>query len=938
MMDIGGISRNVTVHSHALDSRVKIKVGCLESRVKRPDFEKLLEDPLLKFSGLCLNEQSAELRVELQVFSGNQPICLPVSTSYKSFTTRWNWNEWVTLPLRFSDLPLNSNLCLTVYDCGGPSKQIAVGGTTIRFFGKNGVFRQGMIDLKVWPAQVADGSDPTLTPGKGPKGNRMYRLKKLAKRHQMGQIAKVDWLDRLTFCEIEAICEKEKRESDFMYLNIEFPIAEYSGVQYAITFYEKNVEDMEGAGDSRALLGETVWLPDHEILLDNLVENKHHTLSRCTRTGLSDVDLKPNAVVRDQLNAIVNYPPTKQLSAEENDLIWKFRYYLSSNKKALAKFLKCVKWEIAAEEKQALELLEKWAPMDVQDALELLGPQFSHPEVRSYAVQRLTQAPDDDLLLYLLQLVQALKYENIDLADSLDLSTMKEIQSPPLSDNIRSELNLGSLSEKDKEFVPTSPSHIANSVIASPSSGLGSASENNSNSDASLSSNMSAVASTPAVSESDPTPEKISRTLDVLGSDKLDLAKFLIHRACENTTLVNYFYWYLVIECEDHDVGVKQDPRAREMYKNVMRKFIHCMGNGKTEWQKRREVLSRQQKFIIRLVDVVKTVAKESANRQKKIEKLQALLADDSSHKMNFAKFDPLPFPVDPEIYITGIVPKEATLFKSSQMPCRLTFLTTSGEPYIAIFKHGDDLRQDQLILQMITLMDKLLRKENLDLKLTPYRVLSTSTTHGFVQFIPSTTVAEVLATEGTIQSFFRKHHPSEKDLYGISPSVMDTYVKSCAGYCVITYLLGVGDRHLDNLLLTKDGKLFHIDFGFILGRDPKPMPPPMKLSKEMVEAMGGIQSEYYQEFRKLCYTAFLHLRRHANLILNLFSLMVGASVPDIALEPDKAVKKVLDKFCLDLNDEAAVKHMQELIDVSVTAFMPALLEQMHKFTQMLRK
>lgn len=82
------------------------------------------------------------------------------------------------------------------------------------------------------------------------------------------------------------------------------------------------------------------------------------------------------------------------------------------------------------------------------------------------------------------------------------------------------------------------------------------------------------------------------------------------------------------------------------------------------------------------------------------------------------------------------------------------------------------------------------------------------------------------------------------------------------AGYCVITYLLGVGDRHFDNLLLTKDGKLFHIDFGYILGRDPKPMPPPMKLSKEMVDAMGGENSEHYQQFRKQCYTAFLHLRR----------------------------------------------------------------------------
>lgn len=132
------------------------------------------------------------------------------------------------------------------------------------------------------------------------------------------------------------------------------------------------------------------------------------------------------------------------------------------------------------------------------------------------------------------------------------------------------------------------------------------------------------------------------------------------------------------------------------------------------------------------------------------------------------------------------------------------------------------------------------------------------------------------------------------------APSVMKpSSCPSSAGYCVITYILGVGDRHLDNLLLTKTGvgrtwvrffrpiwdpsgfvdlraaffppgKLFHIDFGYILGRDPKPLPPPMKLSKEMVEGMGGMQSEQYQEFRKQCYTAFLHLRRsdrHGSLV-----------------------------------------------------------------------
>lgn len=110
------------------------------------------------------------------------------------------------------------------------------------------------------------------------------------------------------------------------------------------------------------------------------------------------------------------------------------------------------------------------------------------------------------------------------------------------------------------------------------------------------------------------------------------------------------------------------------------------------------------------------------------------------------------------------------------------------------------------------------------------------------MQFILSESLADVLATyENGILGFLRRHNP-DKDgsgFCGVSAQAMDTYVKSCAGYCVITYLLGVGDRHLDNLLITRKGtlllptvgNLFHIDFGFMLGRDPKPFPPPMKVT-----------------------------------------------------------------------------------------------------------
>uniref|UniRef100_A0A2K6GM51 Phosphatidylinositol 3-kinase catalytic subunit type 3 n=1 Tax=Propithecus coquereli TaxID=379532 RepID=A0A2K6GM51_PROCO len=638
----------------------------------------------------------------------------------------------------------------------------------------HGMFRQGMHDLKVWPNVEADGSEPTKTPGRTSSTlseDQMSRLAKLTKAHRQGHMVKVDWLDRLTFREIEMINESEKRSSNFMYLMVEFRCVKCDDKEYGIVYYEK-----DGDESSPILTSfELVKVPDPQMSMENLVESKHHKLARSLRSGPSDRDLKPNAATRDQLNIIVSYPPTKQLTYEEQDLVWKFRYYLTNQEKALTKFLKCVNWDLPQEAKQALELLGKWKPMDVEDSLELLSSHYTNPTVRRYAVARLRQADDEDLLMYLLQLVQALKYENFDdIKNGLE-PTKKDSQ--------------GSVSES----VSTS--------------GINSA------------------------------------EIDRYGyPGRQDLCTFLISRACKNSTLANYLYWYVEVILLSKMCIVCQ--------------IVVCAVKNKAG--------RRNRKYwgqVVRHISLVNRMLRGGFTEKLTLE--QRLEAGEGS----------------------------------ALMPAQLFFKTEDGGKYPVIFKHGDDLRQDQLILQIISLMDKLLRKENLDLKLTPYKVLATSTKHGFMQFIQSVPVAEVLDTEGSIQNFFRKYAPSENGPNGISAEVMDTYVKSCAGYCVITYILGVGDRHLDNLLLTRTGKLFHIDFGYILGRDPKPLPPPMKLNKEMVEGMGGTQSEQYQEFRKQCYT-------------------------------------VQDKFRLDLSDEEAVHYMQSLIDESVHALFAAVVEQIHKFAQ----
>lgn len=101
------------------------------------------------------------------------------------------------------------------------------------------------------------------------------------------------------------------------------------------------------------------------------------------------------------------------MTFEEKNLVWKFRFYLTRDKKALTKFLHSVTWSDEAEVKQAQDLIENWVEIDVEDVLELLSSQFEAKFVRQFAISRISKASDDDLLLYLLQLVQAIRYEKI---------------------------------------------------------------------------------------------------------------------------------------------------------------------------------------------------------------------------------------------------------------------------------------------------------------------------------------------------------------------------------------------------------------------------------------------------------------------------------------------------------------------------------------------
>jgi phosphatidylinositol 3-kinase len=345
------------------------------------------------------------------------------------------------------------------------------------------------------------------------------------------------------------------------------------------------------------------------------------------------------------------------------------------------------------------------------------------------------------------------------------------------------------------------------------------------------------------------------------------------------------------------------------------------------------EHILNQEKFLKALNDVVRATSRENNARDKKVLKLRSLLNDTSksfpspltsSSTVDLVNFGTqLPLIIDPSVRSIGINVEKTTMFSSNLMPCKFVFRTleSAASPasslanpqggseqaslssssnkvqseYSTIYKIGDDLRQDQLVLQMIALMDKLLKQENLDLKLTPYKVIATGIKEGFLQFVDAVPLTQILndSKNGkSIQGYLRTHNPSETDKYGVRSEVMDNYVRSCgkmnstfstfqpfldkpklfkfsqAGYMIITYILGVGDRHNDNILMTKCGKILHIDFGYILGREPKPFQPTIKWTKDMADGMGGryapdgTENKEMKDFKTYCGHAFLHLRR----------------------------------------------------------------------------
>ena len=411
-------------------------------------------------------------------------------------------------------------------------------------------------------------------------------------------------------------------------------------------------------------------------------------------------------------------------------------------------------------------------------------------------------------------------------------------------------------------------------------------------------------------------------------SDEPHLADFLLERALANGEVAIALHWYLTTERSSGGQHV-------QLYTGMMARLMGALQEQQTVLREGEagaqvhEIIRRQESFVAAVGGLMAEAKRYKEPRPKQIERLMAVLADGGAYSHLTSLATPVHLPHQPSIEIAGVVPDHSTILKSALNPVKLTVRTTGGVTRAVLFKQSNDLRRDQLILSCIDMMDMLLQREGVDLRITTYKVTATSADGGLVEWVEECfPLSEVLAQhDNDIRIFFRK---CAQDDDKVLHSILDNFVKSCAGFCVVSFLLGIGDRHLDNLMLSTNGRLFHVDFEYILGNDPKPFAPPMKLSEQMVVAMGGRGSRDYLDFHKFCCKAYLILRKSAKLFVALLDL-----VEDLQLSTRSGVSHgalIADRFQLDLSREEAVQYMQGKIHESLGALFPQVVDVAHRW------
>ncbi|EMC91169.1 hypothetical protein BAUCODRAFT_80102 [Baudoinia panamericana UAMH 10762] len=239
-----------------------------------------------------------------------------------------------------------------------------------------------------------------------------------------------------------------------------------------------------------------------------------------------------------------------------------------------------------------------------------------------------------------------------------------------------------------------------------------------------------------------------------------------------------------------------------------------------------------------------------------------------------------------------------------------------------AIFKVGDDCRQDVLALQLIAAFRGIFNNVGLDVYVFPYRVTATAPGCGVIDVLPNSISRDMLGREAVngLYEYFVSKYGSEDSIR--FQQARSNFIKSMAAYSIISYLLQFKDRHNGNIMVDDAGHILHIDFGFCFDIAPggvKFERAPFKLSPEMVAVMGGSpQSQPFRAFEELCVKVFLASRQYVEQLAHIILTMLDSGLP--CFKPT-TIQHFKERFVLEKTDREAADFVKKLVHWSERSY-----------------
>uniref|UniRef100_A0AAZ3SPG1 phosphatidylinositol-4,5-bisphosphate 3-kinase n=1 Tax=Oncorhynchus tshawytscha TaxID=74940 RepID=A0AAZ3SPG1_ONCTS len=397
------------------------------------------------------------------------------------------------------------------------------------------------------------------------------------------------------------------------------------------------------------------------------------------------------------------------------------------------------------------------------------------------------------------------------------------------------------------------------------------------------------------------------------------LTRFLLNRAQCNRNIGHFLFWHLRSEMHMPAVSV-QFSLILEAY---------CRGS-----IPHIEVLKKQVEALSKLKSVNELI-KLGTIKNARSKTKEAMLTKEAMmtclRQSGYTEtLSDLHSPLNPSVLLSGINVERCRYMDSKMKPLWIVYNNKllGGDTLGIIFKNGDDLRQDMLTLQILRLMDLLWKEANLDLRIVPYGCLATGDRSGLIEVVSSAdTIANIQLTSSNVAAAaaFNKdallNWLKEKNSGDALEKAIEEFTLSCAGYCVATYVLGIGDRHSDNIMVRSTGQLFHIDFGHILGNFKskfgiKRERVPFILTHDFIHVIQQGKTgntEKFGSFRNYCEQAYLILRRNGNLFITLFALMLTAGLPELTSVKD--IQYLKDSLALGKTDDEALKQFRQKFD-----------------------